>query len=171
MSLILMTSMCKVFLHHHTMIPYNYHIISYNFDSYTKHIYTNIYIEIIALIIWVIPYPLISINEETNSERGTIKGSVQKAQEKDHEVQYEATFELPAEFGNVGAVLVENEHSNEVFLKNIVLDGFPDGPVNLTCNSWIQPKHNTPIKRAFFANKVSIYHIKKYHVKLFLVQF
>jgi lipoxygenase len=76
-------------------------------------------------------------------------------------VQYEATLEIPTNFGNVGAVLVENEHNKEIFLKNIVLDGFPDGPVHLNCQSWIQPNHDTPTKRVFFTNKVTI--TIKYH--------
>jgi len=93
------------------------------------------------------------MNEETNLERKTIKGDAQKSQEKENEVQYEAKFELPAEFGKVGAVLVENEHNKEMFLKSIVLDGFPDGPVHVTCDSWVQ---QSPVKRVFFTDKVSI---------------
>jgi hypothetical protein len=70
----------------------------------------------------------------------------------------------------VGAVLVENEHSKEIFLKNIVLDGFSDGPVHLSCQSWIQPKHDTPTKRVFFTNKVTItikYHYHAIYVSYF----
>lgn len=75
---------------------------------------------------------------------------------KDDEVQYEARFELPVSFGNVGAVLVQNEDHNEVFLKTIVLDGFPHGPLHFTCDSWIQPKTDSSPKRVFFANKVRV---------------
>jgi len=97
------------------------------------------------------------MNEETNLERKTTKGDAKKRQEKENdEVEYEATFELPAEFGKVGAVLVENEHNKEMFLKSIVLNGFPDGLVHVTCESWVQPKHETPVKRVFFIDKVSI---------------
>lgn len=83
-------------------------------------------------------------------------------------MEYEATFVLPADFGNVGAVLVENEHSSEIFLKNIVLDGLPDGPVHLSCQSWVQPKHDSSTKRVFFTNKVLIIMImiKFHHIML-----
>ncbi|XP_061347779.1 linoleate 13S-lipoxygenase 2-1, chloroplastic-like [Gastrolobium bilobum] len=93
------------------------------------------------------------LDPKTKSERNTIKGNVHKTQSKENEELYETTFEIPADFESVGAVLVENEHHEEVFLKSIVLDGFADGPVHLTCDSWIQPKHDCPIKRVFFTNK------------------
>ncbi|KAK7401149.1 hypothetical protein VNO78_12468 [Psophocarpus tetragonolobus] len=92
----------------------------------------------------------IELDSKTNSEAKTIKGDAHKSEEKDDEVYYEATFELPSDFGKVGAVLVENELHKEMFLKSIVLDGFPDGPVHLTCESWVQP---SPDKRVFFTDK------------------
>ncbi|KHN45340.1 Linoleate 13S-lipoxygenase 2-1, chloroplastic [Glycine soja] len=93
------------------------------------------------------------LDPKTNLERKTIKGNARKTEEKENEVLYEATFELAAEFGKVGAVLVENEQHNEIFLKSIVFDGFPDGPVHLTCDSWVQPMHDNPVKRVFFTDK------------------
>ncbi|KAJ1394352.1 PLAT/LH2 domain, partial [Sesbania bispinosa] len=94
------------------------------------------------------------VDPKTNSEIKTIKGNAQKTQELEkEEEQYEATFELPEDFGNVGAVLIQNNHHQELFLKTIVLHGFPSGPVHLTCDSWIQPNHDSPIKRVFFTNK------------------
>ncbi|WJX38978.1 linoleate 13S-lipoxygenase [Trifolium repens] len=94
------------------------------------------------------------LDAKANSERETIKGKAHETNKTENDVQYEATFEIPTNFGNVGAVLVENEHNKELFLKNIVLDGFPDGPVHLNCQSWIQPNHDTPTKRVFFTNKM-----------------
>ena len=96
------------------------------------------------------------------------EGKSSETEEKEDEVYYEATFELPTEFGKVGAVLVENEHHNEMFLKSIVFDGFPDGPVHLTCDSWVQPKYDNPVKRVFFTDKVSV---TKCHFKINLVSF
>ncbi|KAE9622309.1 putative linoleate 13S-lipoxygenase [Lupinus albus] len=94
------------------------------------------------------------LDPETNSERKTIKGNVEKRRKRKNEVEFEATFKLPADFGNVGAVLVENEEHNEVFLKSIVLHGLLDSPMQfITCDSWIQPNHITPIKRVFFTHK------------------
>ncbi|KAI5406934.1 hypothetical protein KIW84_053260, partial [Lathyrus oleraceus] len=94
------------------------------------------------------------LNPKTNSEKKAIKGKAHETEKKENDVEYEATFVLPADFGNVGAVLVENEHSSEIFLKNIVLDGLPDGPVHLSCQSWVQPKHDSSTKRVFFTNKM-----------------
>ncbi|XP_027344673.1 linoleate 13S-lipoxygenase 2-1, chloroplastic-like [Abrus precatorius] len=94
------------------------------------------------------------LHPKTNSERKTIKSNVHKIETKEDEVQYEATFDLPVDFGKVGAILVQNEDHKEVFLKNIVLDGFPHGPLQFNCDSWIQPKHDSPVKRVFFTNKL-----------------
>lgn len=94
------------------------------------------------------------MNEETKTEKETIKGSAQNTEEKEDEELYEAEFELSTDFGKVGAILVENEQHKELFIKNIVLHGFPDGPLNLTCNSWIQPNNDSSVKRVFFTDKV-----------------
>ncbi|XLR28844.1 linoleate 13S-lipoxygenase 2-1, chloroplastic isoform X1 [Arachis hypogaea] len=100
------------------------------------------------------------LNPKVNSEKGTtIKGyNVHKTNENENnEVLYEASFEVPPEFGEVGAVLVENEQHEELFLKSIVIDGFHNnnGSLNFTCDSWIQPKNNDKAsnKRVFFSNK------------------
>ncbi|ESW18149.1 hypothetical protein PHAVU_006G016900 [Phaseolus vulgaris] len=94
------------------------------------------------------------LDPKTNSERKTTESNVQKSGTKEDEVQYEIRFELAASFGNVGAVLVQNEDCNEVFLKTIVLDGFSNGPLHFICDSWIQPKSQNSQKRVFFANKL-----------------
>ena len=67
---------------------------------------------------------------------------------------YEAKFVIPAEFGEVGAILVENEHHKEMYLKDIVLDGLPFGSLHFTCNSWVHSKFDNPEKRIFFTNRV-----------------
>lgn len=93
-----------------------------------------------------------------------------KTETKEDEVLYEATFDLPEAFGNVGAVLVQNEDHNKVFLKSIVLDGFPNGPLHFTCDSWIQPKSDSPVKRVFFSDKVIVTHILccfQFHGKIY----
>lgn len=94
------------------------------------------------------------MSEETNLEKKTIKGHAQGVEKKERGVQYECTFELPSDFGNVGAVLVQHEHHKEVFLRSIVLHDVPYGPVHFTCNSWVQPMHDCPVKRVFFSDKV-----------------
>ncbi|KAG4917949.1 hypothetical protein JHK82_055406 [Glycine max] len=94
------------------------------------------------------------LDPKTNIEKKTPKSSVQNIGKKEDEIRYEAQFELSTDFGSVGAVTIENEQQEEVFLKSIVLHGFPDiGHVHFTCNSWIQPKHDGAMKRVFFTDK------------------
>lgn len=70
------------------------------------------------------------------------------------EIKYEGEFEVPGSFGEIGAILVENEHHREMFMRGIVVDGFLTGPVNFTCESWVHSKYDNPDKRVFFSNKV-----------------
>nr|GLL43392.1 linoleate 13S-lipoxygenase 2-1, chloroplastic [Ipomoea trifida] len=49
--------------------------------------------------------------------------------------------------------MVENEHHKEMFVKKIVIDGFPNGTVNIACDSWVHSKFDNPEKRIFFTNK------------------
>ncbi|KAF3451151.1 hypothetical protein FNV43_RR07242 [Rhamnella rubrinervis] len=94
------------------------------------------------------------LDSESRSEKETVKGYAHRVSQHEDEVKYESKFEIPAGFGEVGAVLVENEHHKEMHLKNIVLHGFPNGStLNFSCNSWIHSKFDNPTKRIFFANK------------------
>lgn len=63
---------------------------------------------------------------------------------------YKCDFDVPADFGEIGAVMVENEYSKKMFLKSIVLDN----DVTFTCESWVHSKYDNSEKRIFFANKV-----------------
>ncbi|XP_062171642.1 linoleate 13S-lipoxygenase 2-1, chloroplastic-like isoform X2 [Alnus glutinosa] len=89
----------------------------------------------------------------TGVEKETIKGYAQWASKEEEEVKYESSFEVPADFGEIGAVLVENEHHKEKFLKDIILTGFPNGPVHINCSSWVHSKFDNPHKRVFFTSK------------------
>ncbi|XP_015873266.3 linoleate 13S-lipoxygenase 2-1, chloroplastic [Ziziphus jujuba] len=93
------------------------------------------------------------LDSNSGQEKETIKSYAHKISQQNDEVKYESSFTIPAGFGEIGAVLVENEHHKEIHLKNIVLDGLPNGPLNFTCNSWVHSKHDNPKKRIFFANK------------------
>lgn len=84
-----------------------------------------------------------------------MRGYAHKVSQHEDEVKYESEIEIPAGFGEVGAVLVENEHHKEMHLKSVVLHGFPNGSINFACNSWVHSKFDNPNKRIFFANKVS----------------
>ncbi|KAF2309226.1 hypothetical protein GH714_001261 [Hevea brasiliensis] len=93
------------------------------------------------------------LDPKTELEKPTIEGFAHRVRQESGDVKYEAEFEVPNDFGDVGAVLVENEHHCEMFLQDIVLDGFPHGPVNVTCRSWVHSKYENKQKRAFFTNK------------------
>ncbi|XP_044478598.1 linoleate 13S-lipoxygenase 2-1, chloroplastic-like [Mangifera indica] len=94
------------------------------------------------------------LDRKTGLEKPTIKAFAHKAKEVKGQATYEAEFEIPKDFGEVGAMFVENEHHKEMFLKDIVLDGFDTGKVKIICGSWVQPKSDkTQKKRVFFAAK------------------
>ncbi|KAL5169275.1 Linoleate 13S-lipoxygenase 2-1, chloroplastic [Glycine soja] len=89
----------------------------------------------------------------TGLEKETLKAYAHKAGNGEESVKYEAKFEVPNDFGEIGAVLVENEHHKEMFLETIHLDGFPEGPINFHCASWVHSKFDNPTKRVFFSDK------------------
>ncbi|KAI3823211.1 hypothetical protein L1987_04644 [Smallanthus sonchifolius] len=62
---------------------------------------------------------------------------------------YKCNFDVPEDFGEVGAILAENEYNQKMFFKTIALDN----GVTFTCESWVQPKSEVPEKRIFFTDK------------------
>lgn len=62
---------------------------------------------------------------------------------------YKCDFDVPEDFGEIGAVLVENNYSKKMFFKNIVLNN----NVTFTCESWVASKYDNPDKRIFFSDK------------------
>ncbi|KAL5567210.1 hypothetical protein UlMin_030374 [Ulmus minor] len=94
------------------------------------------------------------LDPTTEQEKETIKAFAHKVGSKKEEgVKYETNFEVPVDFGEIGAVLVENEHHREMYLKDIVLHGLPNGPLNVICSSWVHSKFDNPLKRVFFTSK------------------
>ena len=85
-------------------------------------------------------------------EKGTTKAYAEKVKREDNEViVYETKVVIPADFGAIGGVLVENERNKELFLMDIVIHGIPTQyHLRFPCNSWIQSKD----KRIFFTTKV-----------------
>ncbi|KAK3152395.1 hypothetical protein QOZ80_2BG0158310 [Eleusine coracana subsp. coracana] len=71
------------------------------------------------------------------------------------EGRYEAEFKVPPSFGPVGAVLVENEHHKEMFIREIKLTTGDDESTAVTfdCNSWVHSKFDNKEKRIFFTIK------------------
>ncbi|KAE8711985.1 hypothetical protein F3Y22_tig00110266pilonHSYRG00064 [Hibiscus syriacus] len=67
----------------------------------------------------------------------TIKAFAHRVCHKAEDIKYEAEFQVGSEFGEIGTVFAENEHHREMSVDEIVIDGFPNGPVKVKCASWI----------------------------------
>ncbi|GAB2287017.1 hypothetical protein Dimus_021405 [Dionaea muscipula] len=96
------------------------------------------------------------LDPKTGEEKEALKAYARRTKldkDKDY-VEFEADFTVPPEFGEVAAVLVENEHHMPMYFNTIDLDGpLPFGSVSFTCNSWVHSKFDNPEKRIFFTNK------------------
>uniref|UniRef100_A0A7N0VG94 Lipoxygenase n=1 Tax=Kalanchoe fedtschenkoi TaxID=63787 RepID=A0A7N0VG94_KALFE len=96
------------------------------------------------------------VDSESGLEKPKIGAYAHRTQKNaDNHVIYEAEFLVPEDFGTVGAILVENEHHKEMFLKDIQVIGLDDGAPTFhsPCGSWVHSKFDNPIKRIFFNNK------------------
>ncbi|KAG6403145.1 hypothetical protein SASPL_135362 [Salvia splendens] len=93
------------------------------------------------------------LDSKSGLEKPTVQAYARKIGSDDNSTFYEATFEIREDFGEMGAVLVENEHHREMYVKSIALDGLPSGAIHINCHSWVQPKFDNPTKRVFFSNK------------------
>ncbi|XP_078447587.1 lipoxygenase 6, chloroplastic-like [Wolffia australiana] len=80
-------------------------------------------------------------------------GLFQRESEKPYHVDFTASFSVPADFGLPGAILVANAHSKEVFLSEIVIHGFGDGPIFFPAHTFIQPQTLVPNKRIIFSSQ------------------
>ncbi|KAM7523357.1 hypothetical protein LguiA_013259 [Lonicera macranthoides] len=70
----------------------------------------------------VVTEPTTSIERSiTNENNETVKEEATGIRDGD-EVKFEAKFEVPLDFGEIGAVIVRNEHFKEMYLYNISLD-------------------------------------------------
>lgn len=97
---------------------------------------------------------LVSVDlDSSGKQKETVKAyaSYDGYDERSKLHKYRCKFEVPEEFGEIGAILVENEYHKEMFIKNIVLDD--DDNVIFPCESWIQSKHVDCDKRIFFTTK------------------
>ncbi|PWA77611.1 linoleate 13S-lipoxygenase 2-1 protein [Artemisia annua] len=92
---------------------------------------------------------------KTGLPKDTIKDYAHRSGQKADDLTYLAEFEVPEDFGSIGAVLIENEHHEEMFVESIVIEGLSIGTCSATCNSWVHSKFNNPVKRVFFLDKVA----------------
>ncbi|XP_022874513.1 linoleate 13S-lipoxygenase 2-1, chloroplastic-like [Olea europaea var. sylvestris] len=93
------------------------------------------------------------VDPDIGSKKPTIKAYAHRAGKKDNENYYKTNFKIPDDFGEVGAISVENEHHKEMFVKNIVIDGVSGHSTTFTCNSWIHSKFDNKQPRIFFVDK------------------
>ncbi|GFP94419.1 linoleate 13s-lipoxygenase 2-1 chloroplastic [Phtheirospermum japonicum] len=93
------------------------------------------------------------LDPKSGQEKPTMSSYARKVDNDEKETYYETTFEISEDFGEIGAVTIENEHRTEMFVKDIAFEGLASGSINVTCNSWIHSKYDNPDKRVFFANK------------------
>ncbi|KAH7560486.1 hypothetical protein JRO89_XS10G0029800 [Xanthoceras sorbifolium] len=95
------------------------------------------------------------LDPETGLEKSVLKDyAYRSVLEKDgFDISYRADFKVPLDFGEVGAINLVNEHTREMFVKDVVLEGFPNGPIRITCDSWVQSKYDNKEKRVFFTYK------------------
>ncbi|XP_042437577.1 linoleate 13S-lipoxygenase 2-1, chloroplastic-like [Zingiber officinale] len=97
------------------------------------------------------------LDSETGLEKKTVAAFAHKAKKGIGRITYEATFSVPENFGEIGAVVVRNEHHKELFLKDIVLtiDGDDSAPLLFDCKSWSHSKFDDSQDRVFFTSNKS----------------
>ncbi|KAI3688229.1 hypothetical protein L1987_81940 [Smallanthus sonchifolius] len=96
---------------------------------------------------------LVSVDlDSSGKEKETIKAyaSYDGVDNESKLQKYKCEFKVPYDFGDIGALLIENEHHKETYIKNIVLD---NGNVIFSCESWVHSKHENTDKRIFFTDK------------------
>ncbi|KAF5194563.1 Lipoxygenase 2 protein [Thalictrum thalictroides] len=97
------------------------------------------------------------LEPDTRLEKKNVKGYGHKVSKDGEELKLEGSFDVPESFGDIGAVLVQNEYHKEMYLKDIVLTvaGSSNAPpITITCNSWINSKYDDSSQmRIFFTNK------------------
>ncbi|PWA33747.1 lipoxygenase [Artemisia annua] len=96
---------------------------------------------------------IVSNDLDSNGNQKTVKGYARYVG-LDFNIRlytYKCDFDVPEDFGEIGAVLVENRYSRKMFFKSIVLNN----GVTFTCESWVHSKYDNPENRIFFANKAS----------------
>ncbi|CAA6661597.1 unnamed protein product [Spirodela intermedia] len=117
--------------------------ISRGLDDITDLLGRSIFLELVSA----------DLDPETGLEKSTVQAFVHKSSLKDGKQRYEGSFLVPKGFGEIGAVLVTNEHRREMFFDEIVLSGYGDSRVVVSCNSWVHTKFQDPEKRIFFVDK------------------
>nr|XP_010943567.1 probable lipoxygenase 8, chloroplastic [Elaeis guineensis] len=93
------------------------------------------------------------VDPKTGLEKETIQAYAHKGSQDTDDINYECDFTIPKGFGEIGAVLVTNEHHQEMFLKDVTLNSDDSTTLTISCNSWVHAKSDNLEKRIFFTNK------------------
>eukprot|EP00252_Welwitschia_mirabilis_P011311 TRINITY_DN2543_c0_g1_i1.p1 TRINITY_DN2543_c0_g1~~TRINITY_DN2543_c0_g1_i1.p1 ORF type:complete len:917 (-),score=166.17 TRINITY_DN2543_c0_g1_i1:410-3160(-) len=104
---------------------------------------------------------LVSVNVDPDTKTGkkssaqALKGWLQRTVGRDDDNLFQCTadFKVSVDFGDVGAILVTNNHRKEIFLENITVEGSSSGANYFPCHSWVHSSHDDPSKRIFFSNQ------------------
>ncbi|BFI36755.1 hypothetical protein MARPO_0106s0031 [Marchantia polymorpha] len=101
------------------------------------------------------------IDPKTNEPKKTAYSGVLNWWDNDgdlvaDEFTYSVNFKVPKDFGQPGAILVQNKHVNEFYMKTLTIK-YPEPEnkeIDFLCNSWVYPEKKYDGKdRIFFSNK------------------
>ncbi|XP_076896587.1 linoleate 13S-lipoxygenase 2-1, chloroplastic-like [Bidens hawaiensis] len=95
------------------------------------------------------------VDPKTGLEKPTLKDYAHRTGKEKDDVTYLAEFEVPEDFGTIGAIKLENDYHKEVFVESVVIEGSPNGPITVQCESWVHSKFSNKETRVFFVDKVA----------------
>ncbi|KAL5708017.1 linoleate 13S-lipoxygenase [Ranunculus cassubicifolius] len=97
---------------------------------------------------------LVSSETKDGADEGQrVKGYARRIRGGSDDVKYQGDFKVPYDFGDIGAVVLENEHHTEMYVNNIILT-INNAPVTtINCETWVHSKYDNPNERPFFPTK------------------
>ncbi|KAK1297827.1 hypothetical protein QJS10_CPB14g00485 [Acorus calamus] len=122
--------------------------LSGRLDDLNDFLGQSIYVELVSA----------ELDTATGTEKKKVTGYLQRDllvnlnDLKDNVMTYEGELKLYKGFGEIGAILVNNQHHREMFIKTVVLSVNGD-KVTFTCNSWVHANSDSKEQRVFFADK------------------
>ncbi|KAG9447095.1 hypothetical protein H6P81_013223 [Aristolochia fimbriata] len=87
------------------------------------------------------------------SEKAYLRDGKKVKENGSRVTRYRVEFQVEREFGTPGALLINNQHKREFFLKSVKLQISRDQFVHFDCHSWVYPSSKTKSSRLFFSNK------------------
>ncbi|XP_031124547.1 lipoxygenase 6, chloroplastic isoform X2 [Ipomoea triloba] len=89
-----------------------------------------------------------------SSEWSYVRGFPKTSENNPYIVEYAADLRVPRDFGCPGAALITNFLDREVYLVQIVVHGFSQGPLFFSANTWIHSSKDNPTEsRIIFKNQ------------------